>query len=177
MAIELYQEPTKKMNLYLYIPPASAHPAGCIKGTVYGLTRRYYYYAQNTFRHRRLLNRGWNRDFMRKLILEACAAVERKAALPPAPVILNQAINGEGERLFIHIVYHPDDISRKRIQELYQQHCGDLLRAELGIVRPTIAYSRPKNIGDYITKAKLHQASGQTSSIIMGEFKNGLAPT
>ena len=64
----------KKMNLYLYIPPASAHPAGCIKGTVYGLTRRYY--AQNTFRHdfvhmvrllyRRLLNRGWQRPYMRK---------------------------------------------------------------------------------------------------------------
>jgi hypothetical protein len=44
-------------------------------------------------------------------------------------------------------------------------------RAELSIVRPTIAYSQPKNIGDYITKAKLHQAPGQTSSIIMGEFK------
>ena len=38
----------KKMNLYLYIPPTSAHPAGCIKGTIYGLVRRYY--AQNTFR-------------------------------------------------------------------------------------------------------------------------------
>jgi hypothetical protein len=173
------------MNLYLYIPPVTAHPAGCIKGTVYGLTRRYY--AQNTFRHdyimfvrllyRRLLNRGWNRDFMRKLVLEACAAVKRKAALPPAPVILDQAINDEEERLFLHVVYHPDDISRKRIQELYQQPCGDLFRAELGIVRPTIAYSRPKNIGDYITKAKLHQAPGQTSSIILGEFKNGLAPT
>ncbi|KAL3774514.1 hypothetical protein ACHAWO_012223 [Cyclotella atomus] len=37
----------KKMNLYLYIPPASAHPAGCIKGTVFGLICRYY--AQNTF--------------------------------------------------------------------------------------------------------------------------------
>eukprot|EP00956_Cyclotella_meneghiniana_P006518 scaffold8576_cov44-Cyclotella_meneghiniana.AAC.4 len=37
----------KQMNLYLYIPPASAHPAGCIKGTIFGLIRRYY--AQNTY--------------------------------------------------------------------------------------------------------------------------------
>ena len=37
----------KKMNLYLYIPFASAHPTGCIKGTVYGLIRRYH--AQNTY--------------------------------------------------------------------------------------------------------------------------------
>jgi hypothetical protein len=28
----------KAMNLYLYLPFASAHPQGCIKGTVYGLT-------------------------------------------------------------------------------------------------------------------------------------------
>eukprot|EP00956_Cyclotella_meneghiniana_P015107 scaffold22917_cov55-Cyclotella_meneghiniana.AAC.3 len=38
----------KKMNLYLYIPPSSAHPTGCIKGTVFGLIRRYH--AQNTHR-------------------------------------------------------------------------------------------------------------------------------
>ena len=38
----------KKMNLYLYIPPSSAHPSGCIKGTIFGLVRRYH--AQNTYR-------------------------------------------------------------------------------------------------------------------------------
>ena len=38
----------KKMNLYLYIPAASAHPEGCIKGTIFGLIRRYH--AQNTYR-------------------------------------------------------------------------------------------------------------------------------
>jgi hypothetical protein len=71
-------------------------------------------------------------------------------------------------RLFIHIEYHPEDIPRKRVQALYQLHLGE--------VQPTIAYSRPKNIGDLITKAKLHQAPGQTSSIILGEYRDGLAP-
>ena len=27
----------KELNLYLYLPPASAHPRNCIKGTIYGL--------------------------------------------------------------------------------------------------------------------------------------------
>ena len=38
----------KAMNLYLYLPFASAHPQGCIKCTVNSLIRRYY--AQNSFR-------------------------------------------------------------------------------------------------------------------------------
>jgi hypothetical protein len=41
-----------------------------------------------------------------------------------------------------------------------------LIRDEINIARPTIAYSWLKNIGDLITKAKLHQAPGITSSII-----------
>ena len=35
----------------------------------------------------------------------------------------------------------------------------------------TVAYSRPLNIGDYVTRAKLHQAPGETASTIFGEFK------
>ncbi|KAL7530990.1 hypothetical protein ACHAWF_003587, partial [Thalassiosira exigua] len=38
-----YQKPTK---LALYLPGSSAHPAGMIKGTIFGLLRRYY--KQNT---------------------------------------------------------------------------------------------------------------------------------
>jgi hypothetical protein len=156
------------MNLYLYIPPASAHPAGCIKGTVFGLTRRYY--AQNTFRrdyinfikllYHRLIRRGWDRSKMRQNILDRSLRAEDDGK----------------NRLFLHFTYHPEDIPRKRIQELFEQHCGELLRHEINIARPTIAYSRPKNIGDLITKAKLHQAPGVTSSIILGEYKTGLAP-
>ena len=32
----------KAMNLYLYLPAASAHPQSCLKGTFFGLVRRYY---------------------------------------------------------------------------------------------------------------------------------------
>eukprot|EP00956_Cyclotella_meneghiniana_P035164 scaffold112213_cov44-Cyclotella_meneghiniana.AAC.5 len=42
--------------------------------------------------------------------------------------------------------------------------------------RPIIAYSRPKNIGNYVTEAKLHQAPGYTSCIIMGRHRDGLDP-
>ena len=54
------------MNLYLYLPPTSAHPPGCIKGPTFGMVGQFY--AHNTHRHNfvhftkllfvRLLNRG-----------------------------------------------------------------------------------------------------------------------
>ena len=173
------------MNLYLYLPAASAHPAGCIKGTIFGLVRRYY--AQNTYRkdyvhfvtllYCRLLERGWECKFIRGLILDACDVVQKKkkpTADPPEPPTADST--SEKKLLFLHLQYHPDDVSRKRIQELYQEHCGDLFQEEMGIDRPVIAYSRPPNIGDYVTQAKLHQAPGKTASTIMGEYRQGLAP-
>eukprot|EP00956_Cyclotella_meneghiniana_P033176 scaffold94125_cov40-Cyclotella_meneghiniana.AAC.1 len=154
----------KKMNLYLYIPPSSAHPTGCIKGTVFGLIRRYH--AQNTHRkdfiaivrlfYLRLLNRGWERTYIRKLILEACSYVDRINHTPDTP---GTQPTGDG-----------------LVQELYELHCADLLCNECGIERPTIAYSRPRNLGDYLTKTKLYQAPGESSSTIMGEYKDGLDP-
>ncbi len=39
ISTKTYQKP---MNLYLYIPPHSAHPPGMIKDAVYSLLRCYY---------------------------------------------------------------------------------------------------------------------------------------
>ncbi|KAL3774513.1 hypothetical protein ACHAWO_012222 [Cyclotella atomus] len=165
------------MNSTSTSPPASAHPAGCIKGNRLCLICRYY--AQNTFQrdfvhfaklYRHFILRGWDRTYIRNLILEACTSTKSKAHTPTAQPTLNQDLQTDVNRLFIHIEYHPEDIPRKRVQALYQLHLGEVLNDELGIERPTIAYSRPKNIGDLITKAKLHQAPGQTSSIILGSI-------
>jgi hypothetical protein len=89
----------------------------------------------------RLKQRGWDKAYICPLIIEACNAAERTSQAPTTPATLSQA-NDEENKLFIHLVYHPNDIvPQKRIQELYQIHCGDLLREELEIIRPTIAYS------------------------------------
>jgi len=46
----------------------------------------------------------------------------------------------------------------------------------LGIKQAIVAYSKPKNIGDHVTQAKLHEAAGNTASIIMGEYNLGSNP-
>ena len=81
----------KKMNLHLYIPSSSEHPAGCIKGTIFGLIFRYF--RQNTHQkdfvyfagllYYRTLQRGWDRDLIRKLILEATRRAENPNPGPP----------------------------------------------------------------------------------------------
>ena len=115
-----YQKP---MNLYLYLPPASCHPPGCIKGTIFGLV--YNYFAQNTHRHdfvhfvallfSRLIERGWTAAYLRPLFLAACKRAESRAKDPPPPA---DAPAGRKKDLFIHLQYHRADISRGLVRQL-----------------------------------------------------------
>jgi len=174
----------KKMNLFLYLPAASAHPPNCIKGTIYGLVGRYY--AQNTYRkdyvyfckllYRNLVARGWTREYIRQVINEASKNIEGKAALPTTANTSSPSNECKPNPLYIHMQYHPDGISRKQVRELYEVHCKELFEEELKITSFTLAYSRPKNTRDYVSQAKLHQAEGRTSSTIMGEHYQGLNP-
>ena len=117
----------------------------------------------------------WEREYIRQLILEATDRIEKRATKPKPTTTTEE---DKSTRLFIHLQYHPDDSSRGEIRQLYNEHCGELFKKLMlmGIERPIIAYSRPKNIGDYATQAKLHEAPGRTASTIMGEYKQGLAP-
>lgn len=76
----------KPMNLHLYIPPDSAHPAGVLKSLVFGNLQRYR--IQNTHRkdyvsasaafYGHLLKRGWSRDMLNPVFQQAAAAVDLK---------------------------------------------------------------------------------------------------
>ena len=109
------------MNLYLYLPFASAHPQGCIKGTVYGLINQYY--AQNTYRkdyvhfvsllYCRLYDRGWDPYFIQKLMVEASSRIETKATSPPPPQPLQPIGLKVNNEIYLHLQYHPDNISRR----------------------------------------------------------------
>ena len=61
------------------------------------------------------------------------------------------------------------------LHRLYDKHRSSFACA-LGILPIIIAYSRPKNIGDLTTQAKLFQAPGQEASNYLGEYEQGLDP-
>ena len=104
--------------------------------------------------------------------MEASRRIENAPPKPP-PSYESKKIADE---IYIHLQYHPDDISRRQVRLLYDDHLVDHFSNTLGVKRAIVAYSRPNNIGDYVTQAKLHQAPGNTVSTIMGEYELGLNP-
>ena len=56
------------------------------------------------------------------------------------------------------------------IRSIFTEHLGTCCQKDADIDRMIVAYSRAKNTGDFVTKAKLHQAPGKTASIILGSL-------
>ena len=128
----------KKENLFLYIPPQSAHPPGMIKSLIYSLTRTYY--IQNTnlndFKHtlsnfyQRLINRGYSRTTIhplfqtsiQKIISDPTVNKLRTHKDKNTPTLQPSTSTNlpDNNTLFLHLEYHPQDISRQRIKNFYE---------------------------------------------------------
>ena len=170
----------KPMNLFLYIPPHSAHPPGLMKSLIYGLLKTYY--LQNSrssdflnmvkLLFLRLQHRGHKSADIRPLFIEAVRDLENYN--DPMVDKKKKAIvkDSNDNRLFFHIPFHPRDISRAQIRNLYERICEkesklgnlqDMLNEETGnhmkIKQLTVAYSRPKNLRDYLCPSALFETT------------------
>ena len=163
------------MNLFLYITPNSAHPPGLIESLVFGLLLTYYKQNSNTsdFLHmtsllfQRLINRGHLFDNLSEIFTSAITKIEGNANDPWKQPSIKPT--DEENRLFLHIPYHPRDISRREIQNIYDSTCqldsgnssfkemrNYKSRSIMRIDKLTVAYSRPKNLCDYLVKYPVH---------------------
>jgi hypothetical protein len=174
------------MNLFLYIPGHSAHPPGVVKSLIFGLIQ--IYHRQNKHRSdfnrivkqlfRRLLARGHKFKDIHPVFLKAAAKIDtiqtnkinRHSALPLSRLnAIRQRTAGQSKRdknrsdMFFHLPYHPQDISRKQIQEIYKKTCeskdnlGESFTrmttqsgSTMRITKLTVAYSRAKNLRDIL---------------------------
>jgi hypothetical protein len=143
----------KALNLYLYIPPLSAHPSSCIKGLITG--EIYRYWLQNTelddFTNItanfiiRLTQRGHQLHQIIPMLQTAAANIDNINTRST-----NRKINDENT-LYIPWRHHPSNIKNQIIRQIYNQ----TLKGVDGFDDMRLAISRPKNLRDVLCKSDL----------------------
>ena len=106
---------------------------------------------------------------MKEYILTADAKLTKRLTTKPLTSLTSPNPTTESkltnhERIFLNWEYHPNDIPRKNVRAIFNDTCKELFDDALGIKQITIAYSRPKNLKDVLTKAKLYQVPGREAS-------------
>jgi hypothetical protein len=169
----------KPNNLHLYIPPLSAHAPGVLKSLVAGTVRRYWLHNTNQEDFRKALNDFLNHLLARGHTYESLTPIFEEVALKIDDEMA-RSYNAQGaegkagarvmtkrreKKIILHWEYHPSDVSRRQIQQAFQdtlQH--DLSRSQLGVKRLVIAYSVSRNLRKSLTSSTLHPSTGNDPS-------------
>jgi hypothetical protein len=158
----------KSFNLYLYIPPLSAHPSSCIKGLITG--EIYRYWLQNTelddfinmtnnfILH--LIQRGHQLHQLLPMLHTAAANIDNINTRST-----NAKVNDDNT-LYIHWRHHPSNINNQTIWQIYNQ----TLRGIVGFKDMRLAISRPKNLRDILCKSDLPTIPNNNVSDILTQL-------
>jgi hypothetical protein len=160
---------TKPKNLHLYIPATSAHPPGCFKGTIYGNVQQYWNQNSHIEDYQTLVQafakhleaRGHKIDNIKQTLLEAAAHID--GGNEKNNKNNRKELTTDTKNLFIHWEYHPNDIDRKTIHQIYEE---TLERLD-GFDAMTVCYSRPKNLRDVLCSTVLNQPDGKKVNVIL----------
>ena len=173
----------KELNLYLYLPPTSAHPPGVLKGLVHGMIFRVIRltsckHKQKEFilaLYRRLLYRGYSPAKMQSLFQESIKRINNNGKNDNRQVEEKKTDNP----VILHVPYHPLLASSQKIQRVFQKTLFDNRWEDptstplpefknkgkkLGINRLIVAYHRSKNIGNYLAPRKIESTPGPPAS-------------
>jgi hypothetical protein len=157
-----YQKP---LNLYLYIPPLSAHPPSCFKGLVTGELHRYW--TQNTNEADfisittkfilRLIQRGHQLNQILPILQTAAYNIENTNT---KEITSNTT---HDDTLYIHWQFHPSSINKHTIRKIY----NNTLKDHDGFQSMRIAMSRTKNLRDILCKTNLPDITHKNVSDIL----------
>jgi hypothetical protein len=159
----------KPLNLYLYIPPLSAHPISCFKGLITG--EIYRYWLQNTNEEDfikittsfilRLLQRGHQLNQIIPILQTAASNIDNINTRKKLTTTDSE------DTLFIHWRYHPSDINKNTIRKIYD----NTLKGFDGFKQMRLAISRPKNLRDILCKTELPNIPNRSVSNILHKLK------
>ena len=175
------------MNLFLYIPPHSAHPRNSVNSLVYGLMKTYK--LQNTrdedflnttkLLFKRLLDRGYEHSNLKEVFLEAMSKLLDEKIMNRKK---KDGTDSPETPLIFHLLYNPRDMSCSKIQLVYEEECAtqtisantfrNFLNRNTGetmkISKMIVAYHKPRNIRDKLVPSKLADIEGKEVSHILG---------
>ena len=116
ITIETYQKP---MNLYLYIPPLSAHPPSCFKGLIFGddigskTPQRSFKLLSKLIQ--RLVNRGHNLHTLTQILTKAASTLDSRLQEHDKPK------KDDDNTLYIHWRYHPNGLQCSDIPQIFNK--------------------------------------------------------
>ena len=113
--------------------------------------------------YKRLKTRGWDKRTLEPIFT---AAHKQLLSQPEGTNKTQENEISTRDRMILHLEYHPGDIPRKIVRDLWPEHCGEYLSKDiedsgLGINRTILAYSRPNKLRDVLQKAKMYQKPGK----------------
>jgi len=163
----------KPLNLHLYIPAFSAHSPSMARGLIFGMLRRFWLQNFCTEDYTRLAReffhsmvaRGYDEEFLKEEFFKAASKLDRQ--------VLSGANDADEGLVFLHLQYHPFQVTRREIQSIFRQTCADtLLNAKsdrieferLGIKRLVVAQSRAINLRDRLCRSRLELSDGKRAA-------------
>ena len=170
---QLYE---KAMNLYLYLPPHSAHPPGVLKGLIFGTIHRVFSLTSDhknrmTTLQRlycRLIRRGHHHAAIKPLFDEG---IERQSNPPE-----KKTGTDISDALILHLPYHPDDPPSRSIQRAFKQCILEppnsiplskfpaKSRYPMRTDRLIIAYHKNKSLKNLLSPRRFDKTSGPNAS-------------
>ena len=177
----------KSMNLYLYIPPHSAHPPGVLTVIVSGNIRRFHSICSNQedinrrikYFYARLLIRGYQRDFLIPVFTEVITVARapiKRGFVWRCTSYQDKDIKG---CVLFHLTYNPRDPTSKYLQRQWLQHLQHLPwkppfwrlknkhNIPIGVNSMCVAYIHPINLGNIFTYRKVNCLGGPPVSSYM----------
>ena len=174
----------KELNLYLYLPPSSAHPPGVLKGLVHGMIYRIIRLTSDKTKQKefisalynRLLYRGYSPKQMQSLFADSIKRINDNATHDNKLQVVQET---KDNPIILHVPYHPLLASSQKIQCLFKKTLLDNSWEDpqatplpdfknkgkkLGISRLIVAYHRSKNIGNYLAPRKIESTPGPPAS-------------
>ena len=183
---KVYEKPE---NLYLIIPPRSAHAPGVLKGSIIGTLYRYKricsrikdFYNQTEKYFHRIIARGHKPSNVQKHFRETYDYLPTmKPKERPSSVELAAELK---ERIFLHLDYHPFEPNRRSIQALAQstllspkneptlENVANGFGGRVGVKRLVVAYHRTRNIKDYLIPRKFGSRPGPSASTYIASYR------